>query len=379
MDTCAVTTTVSAGLLKLCCSFTIIALSLVGLSHSHELRAQIQISACGVNPHEVDDVFFLDSTHGWIVVEDHRLDLSDLFRTTDGGKSWTRVQAPSGVGEICFVTPNLGWAIRGIKSGERYFGYLLRTSDSGSTWNQTMTQPLDAGLAPDEFVVHMAFSDGKLGWFFSSGTGPAGSVLVTRDGGKTVQVLSTPSDDRDYRGIFALPGERVWVLGSNNILSTHDIGETWEQQFNWVEPHPNSAQTMLSSGSFFPDGLGWVVGQNVDKGIVLATHDFGRHWNQVYESAESQNLYSVYFSDERNGCAIGFDESIFCTNDGGTTWTDRKVLPSPRREQANFFVQIVMLNSGRGFALRAGGFLYETIDGGQTWHEFDPLTGVDKR
>jgi len=331
--------------------------------------SQIELQPYAVNLYEVDDIFFLGSQHGWIVLQDHKRGRSGLLRTDNEGRTWTKLDAPDGLGQTYFFNPQVGWAVRRTKSHNKYFSYLLQTRDGGATWKQTMAEPLEEKLPSGEFVVGMAFSDDNLGWFFSSGAGPAGSVLVTRDSGKSVQVLSTPKEDRDYRGIFALPNRRVWILGGTDILSTDDLGKIWEQQFTWVQPQLNSLSTYLFSARVFPDGRGWVVGQEIDKGIILSTHDFGRHWNLVFESPESSNFKSVDFSDENHGCAVGLFERLFCTRDGGATWTSRNVLPSPKGNQANFFVKIVMLKSGRGFALRAGGFLYETEDGGQTWHD----------
>ncbi len=360
-------------------TLSVILLSLLAISQSRASRMRIEVPAYAVNPHEVDDVFFLDSRHGWVVLEDHKRNRRDLFRTNDGGKTWTELNAPCGIGQTYFVDSQVGWALRGVKSRGRYYSYLLRSRDGGTTWQQTTTEPLEAKLSPGEFVVGMAYSDDKVGWFISSGSGPAGSALITRDGGKSVQVLQMPTDERNYLGIFALPTGRAWILGSNDILATDDSGKTWEQQFDWIEPPYKSIQTLLESAYFFPDGHGWVVGQEIDEGIIISTSNFGRHWKQVYKSRNVPDLQSVYFSDEDNGCAVGLQESLVCTRDGGSTWANRKVLPLPKRTQANFFIKIVMSKSGRGFVLRAGGFLYETNDGGQTWHEFDLLAAALKK
>ena len=338
----------------------------------------LTIPTYAVSPHEVHDVFFLDSQHGWIVAEDHKRNLYDLFQTTNDGKAWTELSAPRGIGQTYFIDSQKGWALRGIKSRGRYYTYLLRTRNGGVTWSRTMRESLEERLRPDEFVVRMAFSNDNVGWFFTEFSGPAGSVLVTKDGGKSVQASDTPNHDRDYRGIFTLPSGRVWVLGEDTILSSSDEGATWQQQFSWIEPRPQG-EAYLFSGWFFPSGRGWVVGQEIDKGIILGTHDFGRHWNRLFESAESLYLESAYFSDEKNGCAVGLSDHLFCTQDGGITWTDRNVLPPSKGTQANFFIRIVMLKSGKGFVLRAGGFLYETEDGGQSWHAFDPLSVARKK
>lgn len=378
MDTHPANSAFETEFLKLFCAFILISLWLPAILLSQGSQARIEVQPYAINPHDVDDVFFLDSQYGWIVLGEDKRARSYLFRSNNGGKTWAEFNAPRLIDQTYFIDPQIGWAVRRVKSRGHYFAHLLRTRDGGSSWKQTMSEALDAKLPAGEFVVRMAFSDDNLGWFFSSGAGPPGSVLVTRDGGKSVEVLSTPEEDSGYSGIFALPNGRVWILGGEDILSTHDLGKTWEQQFAWVPPQLNFASTYLNSAWFFPDGPGWVVGQGIDKGIILGTNDFGGHWNRVFESSESLYLESVYFSDENDGCALGLSEHLFCTQDGGVTWADRNVLPPPTGTQANFFVKVVMLKSGRGFALRAGGFLYETEDGGQTWREFDPLARKQK-
>ena len=330
------------------------------------------------NRFESTEIFFLDQRTGWVLLRDKRK--TYLFKTTDGGESWSSNRIPKGIGTVCFVDTRIGWALRGSKSRGRNFSYLLQTSDGGATWKQPMTKPLEANLPHGERVIGMAFGDAQTGWFITSGTGLTGSVLLTQDGGKSVRKVSgIPKDDWDYRDIFVIPSGRVWILGSNDILSTQDSGKTWEQQFNSIQPRPSFWATILDSGWFLPDGHGWIVGQEIHERIILATSDFGRNWQRVFDSPEPPSFDSIYFSDDEHGCAVGSFESLLCTDDGGTTWAERNVLPPPNDTQADFFIKIVMLKSGRGFLLRAGGYLYETVDGGQTWRALDLLPNHPRR
>jgi photosystem II stability/assembly factor-like uncharacterized protein len=65
---------------------------------------------------------------------------------------------------------------------------------------------------------------------------------------------------------------------------------------------------------------------------------------------------------------------LFCTEDGGLTWKSADVLPPRSKEdQAEFFKSLIILKSKKGWALRGGGYLYETTDGGKSWHDLDIL------
>lgn len=63
-----------------------------------------------------------------------------LYRTEDGGKTWTRVDALANVAQLDFTTPQRGWAISG--SPETRARAVLATRDGGRTWN-----PVNASLA----------------------------------------------------------------------------------------------------------------------------------------------------------------------------------------------------------------------------------------
>jgi photosystem II stability/assembly factor-like uncharacterized protein len=93
----------------------------------------------------------------------------------------------------------------------------------------------------------------------------------------------------------------------------------------------------------------------------------------VREDEEIGNFSSVWFWDDNHGCAVGYPTFMACTQDGGAKWVTRNVLPTAKGNQSEFFSKLVLLKSGRGWLLRAGGFLYSTVDGGQTWHAFAPL------
>ena len=63
-----------------------------------------------------------------------------LYRSANGGKTWTRVAVPDTGGgvslsSLSYVSPTVGWMVIGgpFGGGE---SLLLRTTDAGATWYQ---------------------------------------------------------------------------------------------------------------------------------------------------------------------------------------------------------------------------------------------------
>jgi photosystem II stability/assembly factor-like uncharacterized protein len=107
-----------------------------------------------------------------------------------------------------------------------------------------------------------------------------------------------------------------------------------------------------------------------ERGHVLYSDDDGLTWTQAQSVPTSTMLTGVYFADARNGCAVGHDELVLRTEDGGRTW--RKTHYAPEAQQP--LLDVWFADPMRGIAVGAYGSYYETTDGGVTWtaREFDP-------
>jgi photosystem II stability/assembly factor-like uncharacterized protein len=82
----------------------------------------------------------LDTQTGWLVIKrvtSSNFSMGTLFKTTDGGNTWTQLSIP--IGELVyFVTREIGWTAGGAAGDELY-----RTQDGGHTWHpQTIDSPL---------------------------------------------------------------------------------------------------------------------------------------------------------------------------------------------------------------------------------------------
>jgi photosystem II stability/assembly factor-like uncharacterized protein len=343
----------------------------VSTARAQGMRSEYSYSR---SPHSVEDIFFLDSSHGWVAVRDHDRHESRLFRTADGGKTWNNLKAPDGLARVYFINPKLGWALQWNQenSNPQPIVYLLHTKTGGRSWKQISPKPI-VQPTPWElnFVPFLAFIDDKNGWFVGGAAYGAGLVFETSDGGKTVRRLSDHSSSiGTCVGVIARRDIGVWIYGVGAVVHSKDRGKTWESAFDLKKLGTNRDEFQISSGFFGGDGRGWLVGI-MGGGVVFATVDFGQSWSLQWESGALKALESVWFWDKNHGCISDQSTVLHCTSDGGSNWKDRDVLPPPSKGQAKDFTNIIMLESGRGWVVRSGGYLYETTDGGEGWHELD--------
>ena len=99
-----------------------------------------------------------------------------------------------------------------------------------------------------------------------------------------------------------------------------------------------------------------------ERGHILLSDDYGRSWRQVSTSTRS-TLTGVHFVDASNGWAVGHENVVLATTDGGETWL-RQFPEGPIEER---YLDVRFLDARRGLAVGAYGFARATVDGGKNW------------
>jgi photosystem II stability/assembly factor-like uncharacterized protein len=360
-----------------------VSLSLLGcllaLVSSFPVRVRATSYACAAPHHEVVDAYFLDVIRGWLVLWDRPGHGSYIFQTRDGSRTWRLRTAPLGLYRLYFSGPRSGWGltyrpasgVSGSETGPTMspgFNYLVRTLDGGRTWTRISAHP----ITRDHWVsiAGLAFADSERGWACGWTADQAPVVLETSDGGKTFRVPSgLPRGTGPCYGVLFGPSVGLWIYGEGFVLHSGDGGKTWEE----LPDIANLGIDYVYSGFFFDDGRGWLAGGG-PHWSVLSTTDFGRHWRPAPGTDPNTVMYDVWFPDPAHGCAAGESAEIFCTSDGGLSWSGHRVtLPAGSLWRSASFTKVFMLPSGRGWLLQLCGFLYRTSDGGETWRAFDPL------
>ncbi|MDD6211086.1 MAG: YCF48-related protein [Bacteroidales bacterium] len=100
--------------------------------------------------------------------------------------------------------------------------------------------------------------------------------------------------------------------------------------------------------------VGYAVGMNE---TLLKTTDGGITWEVISDSKGNFRYETVWFTDENTGIISDSYNGVLKTTDGGKTWTKKNNTP---------FYSVVFINNKTGI-IGAQGDIYKTTDGGETW------------
>jgi len=307
---------------------------------------------------EVSDFVFVDEQHGWVLSFDTA---PVIFRTVDGGATWTRLPVPvkDGFYRLHFLDARIGVALHYESETVQS---VYRTTDAGDTWSQV------ASLETQNGVTLMNLAATSTNDVLLTGQGSRGSGYVAQLLGKngTLRVrgdlpVDISTESPGFSGIFGDGTGHFWIVGKEMILHSPNRGETWEKQTASADHWIDSGV----SGLALPGGHAWAVVANYE---LYRTVDYGKHWvrtNTTVDKADV-NFESVSFVTPEKGCALGSSPFIYCTRDGGLTWSKTKVFPHYMADSTR--AKLYLFSSLHGWA-SMNGALYQTLDGGQSFHE----------
>ena len=233
------------------------------------------------------DVTFVDDTHGWIA------DSATVWRTSDGGYTWTSATLPFSVLDLDFVSPKVGTAV-GTTSMPPTEGRVFRTLDGGDTWTDVTPTPTPATLTAVDMV------DATHGF----AVGATGTVLRTTDGSNWTAL---PSGTTEYlTDVCFTSVSQGWIVSSSgSMLATKDAGENF------------NARAVSSHGLYaidFQDAdHGWASGS---MGTILRYDGVSGTWSPV-TSGTVNGLNDIMFTDPLHGWAVGTDGTVLATTTGG--------------------------------------------------------------
>lgn len=276
--------------------------------------------------YDFSSVFFTDKNTGYVGGSDINSNGNGfIIKTTDGGKSWTKLPLGENIREIesiYFLNANNGFAVNDD-------GKLFKTTNGGATWSASQT-----------------FLHGQLNsvFFTSSETGyivdPNGYILKTTNGGNTwVQKYFDKNDHFDLHSVFFTDAKNGYVVGTNALsdyelginLTTTDGGETWSKL---------AEQSALHAVYFPNKSIGYAAGS----GMILKTIDGGKTWKMTF-APNAYYYVSIYFTSANTGYAVTLYGFILKTIDGGNHWTE---LPGNTK---NSLRSVFFTKSGVGYAV----------------------------
>jgi photosystem II stability/assembly factor-like uncharacterized protein len=309
--------------------------------------------------------FFLDATHAWVVdavgSATACVDRFVVYSTSDGAATWQQVGSVPRQGvsasavALEFLDSQTGWLYvpsNGYYAGART-GPLYKTLDGGKSWTLVAAKAAWSSGACSAAGLPL-FSSPTTGWMPTTCTDNTRSsmdLLVTRDGGQTwtsQELIKHYCDLQAYPDgcVIAGPGPQFldasngWILDTNGptLLMTTDGGGTWVRHglpsFTSYACQGKYGPTTCTNqfvvtATFVTPAEGWLIlgdypgsGDRI-KVRVEHTVDGGHSWAPLYvldASTQDDVTGSLLFVDPNDGF-WWLGSNLLRTGDGGHTWT----------------------------------------------------------
>ena len=360
-----------------------------------------------------NNLYFVSSKVGWytagyLPTESANPQPSGLYETTNGGISWKEVLKSVDVGDyLDFVNPMDGWDVGGATPG------ILRTTDGGRYWT-VLAQPggKQGSLSLGNITQVISFSSPESGWAIVD----SGVLYSTNNGGTTWTRISNAP--RLPVGICMASPTSGYVLNAKgDVYITSDGGSSWTLSY----PAPPQVTTTngyfilacdgptaevmypLNNGRYNPSDV--PVSRNSP--VVARTANFGKSWKIVYVAGGAPILDNIgpqlpgmrdsvatrflvplgtegfaLFADERlpfnnNIGSLYIRSEMVATYNGGASFIDPGITSGQGTETESASAvspdQIFVIEGVDGPP--ATTFLFETTNGGTTWHVVDSAPG----
>ena len=235
-----------------------------------------------------DDVFFLGRQDGWYAVYNVGTSDETVYRTTNGGRSWSAFGAPAHVlaaagtrDAVQFLTPARGWLTDTMDTGP--IEALYATTDGGKRWRlvaRTAWGSHGPGVLPTLGQVRFE-PGGKVGWL--GGDMCSGTLYRTVDQGRTWQRSGIPAPVGSAFGLPTAFGQTLLepvTLGNGTLVlyRSTDDGARWAR----VSALPHAVTGAAGcygpavSVSFATAQDGWAAAAHGGRTVVYRTMDGGR-------------------------------------------------------------------------------------------------------
>jgi photosystem II stability/assembly factor-like uncharacterized protein len=224
-----------------------------------------------------------------------------------------------------------------VAVGER--GAILRSDDSGRTWQRVPTPPTAT-------LTAIAFApQGQRGW----AVGHDATILGTDDGGRTwTRQYQGENPETSFLDVCALDTLSAIVVGAyGQCLATTDGGRTWTPR------HPIGEDQHLNCIVAGPTGVLFIAGE---RGLLLRSTDRGEHWTRL-DSTYDGSFYGILPLDGTTLLSFGLRGRIYRSEDNGTTW---QLVPVEQRVMLATAVRlrtglIVLAGQARAFLVSRDG------------------------
>lgn len=259
--------------------------------------------------------------------------------------------------DIVFVNDSVGWV-----SGAA--GTILNTRNGGKTWTaQLGGDPQGA----DRPIAQLRFLSDKIGFAAQSTNSGDHRLYRTTDG----ETWSESGTVGQHRGDFQFTSAENGVyLYGKEILHTTDGGKNWKSVYSCdvsvaVKGLTKNATCHLESVAFPTPQIGYAVSRNLEQTafVIAKSTNGGAEWTAWTIPDPAASAEYIVFTDETTGFVRMWGGKIYSTPDGGKTWA---VVAGPTLEGGKA-AKLKFVDRELGWGMSPYGLLTYTVDGGKRW------------
>jgi photosystem II stability/assembly factor-like uncharacterized protein len=265
-----------------------------------------------------------------------------VYRSDDGGKNWTNVglKRSEHIAKILIDPrdPRVVYvAAQGPLWGPGGDRGLYKTTDGGKTWTAVLTISENTGVTDVAFdprnpdlLYAASYQRRRHVWTLIDG-GPESAIYRSEDAGKTWRKLERglPKDAELGRiGLAVSPvnPDVVYAIveaagDKGGFFRSTDRGETWERRSSY----------MTTSGQYYNEIF--CDPKDVDRVYAMdtwlhVTEDGGKTFERVGEKTKHVDNHAMWIDPrDTDHLLVGCDGGIYETYDRGATWTFKENLP----------------------------------------------------
>lgn len=271
-----------------------------------------------------------------------------IFKSTNGGSSWSSTEIPEVYLRSVFFTSGTSGYTTGLFANE---SRIYKTINGGINWTLQFSDT-------SQYFNSFYFLDNNRGYAAGGKLSYPlpGSIMMTTNGGTNweYKLFNSPYSFTSIYFInnttgFAAGDTSDFAYGKSIILKTTNEG------INWLRYNINTYYP-INSIVFNSGNLGICVGQD---GYILKTTDIGNNWISM-NNGTTYWLNSISIVDSNNGFASG--SLLLRTSNGGLNW---RVLETGFGD--HFFSSIYFADPLTGYASGSEGTIIKTTNSGNNW------------
>ncbi len=264
-----------------------------------------------------------------------------VYRSIDGGKSWEKVglEKSEHVGRI-LVDPRDGKVVYAAAQGPLWGPGgdrgLYKTTDGGKTWTRVLEISENTGVSdivfdprdPDKLYAS-AYQRRRHVWTLIDG-GPESAIYKSEDAGRTWRKLTNglPKGDVGRIGLAVAPAKPDVVYAiieatgdESGVYRSTDAGANWTKMSGYLTTSPQYYQELVPDPQD-PDRV-----YSMDT-FMMVTDDGGKTFRRVGEKHKHVDNHALYIDpNDTDYLLAGCDGGLYESFDRGATWRFTTNLP----------------------------------------------------